>query len=346
VSSALPEHIDTVEQLNETMTRPGPDLTRFIRSVQSPLVILGAGGKMGPTLAVLARRAADAAEHDLDIIAVSRFSDHAARDWLEGQGVHTHSADLFDPGALNSLPDSANVLYLVGLKFGTQQAPSLTWAANVLIPSHVMQRYQGARMVALSSGNVYPLVPVASGGSRETDPLTPTGEYANSCVGRERIFEYLAQRDVTPLALIRLSYAVDLRYGVLVDIARKVYEGRRIDVTTGYLPYIWQGDANDRIIRALSLASVPARAINLTGPQPLKVRDVAHQFGALMNKPVHIVGQEADNAYLSNTEQLHNTLGAPDVSLSRLIQWTAHWVQHERPLLDKPTHFEVRDGIY
>jgi NAD dependent epimerase/dehydratase family enzyme len=148
------------------------------------------------------------------------------------------------------------------------------------------------------------------------------------------------------VALIRLSYAVDLRYGVLVDIARKVYGGQSIDVTMGYLPYIWQGDANDRIIRALSLASVPARALNVTGPRPLKVRDVALQFGAIMNKPVHIVGQEADNAYLSNTEQLHNALGAPDVPLSLLIRWTAHWVQHKRPLLNKPTHFEVRDGAY
>ena len=346
MSSALPEYIDTLDQLNDTMTRPGPELTRFIRSVQSPLVILGAGGKMGPTLGVLARRAADAAGHDLDVVAVSRFSDHAARDWLESQNVRTLSLDLFDQAALENLPDSTNVLYLVGLKFGTQQAPSLTWAANVLIPSYVMQRYQGTRVVALSSGNVYPLVPVDGGGSLETDPLTPLGEYANSCVGRERVFEYFAQRDNTPVALIRLSYAVDLRYGVLVDIARRVYQGQSIDVTMGYLPYIWQGDANDRIIRALSLADVPAVAINLTNPQPLKVRDVAQQFGAIMNKPVHLVGQEANTAFVSNIERLHNTLGAPDVPLSDLIRWTAHWVQHEQPVFNKPTHFEVRDGTY
>jgi dTDP-4-dehydrorhamnose reductase len=346
VSSALPEYIDTLDQLNDTMTRPGPALTRFIRSVQSPLVILGAGGKMGPTLAVLARRAADAAGHDLDVVAVSRFSDRAAREWLEAQNVQTLSVDLFDQAALENLPDTPNVIYLVGLKFGTQQAPSLTWAANVLIPSYVMQRYQGARVVALSSGNVYPLVPVDGGGSQETDPLTPQGEYANSCVGRERVFEYFAQRDNTPVALIRLSYAVDLRYGVLVDIARRVYEGQSIDVTMGYLPYIWQGDANDRIIRALALADVPAVAINLTNPQPLKVRDVAQQFGAIMNKPVHVVGQEANTAFVSNIERLRSTLGAPDVPLSHLIRWTAHWVQHERPVFNKPTHFEVRDGTY
>ena len=254
--------------------------------------------------------------------------------------------DLFDQAALSSLPDSTNVLYLVGLKFGTHQAPSLTWAANVLIPSYVMQRYQGSRLVMLSTGNVYPLVPVDSGGSLETDPLTPTGEYANSCVGRERIFEYFAQRDATPVALIRLSYAVDLRYGVLVDIARKVYEGQSIDVSTGYLPYIWQGDANDRIIRALSLASVPAAGLNVTGPQALSVRAVAQQMGKMMNKPVHFTGEEADSAYLSNTGRLHATLGTAEMPLSVLIRWTVYWVQHGRPLLNKPTHFEVRDGSY
>lgn len=247
---------------------------------------------------------------------------------------------------LEKLPDSENILYLVGLKFGTQQAPSLTWAANTLIPAYVMRRYPGARVVALSSGNVYPLVPVDSGGSKESDPLTPRGEYANSCVGRERIFEYFSLRDSSPLALIRLSYAVDLRYGVLVDIARKVYDGQPVDVTMGYLPYIWQGDANDLILRSLALADVPPRPVNLTGPKPLKVREVASQFGAIMDREVQLTGTEASTAYLSDTKRLREMLGNVEVSLPVLIRWTAHWVMHDMPMLDKPTHFEVRDGKY
>lgn len=346
MTTLLPERIDNLAQLNEVITRPGPEMVDFIRGISSPLVILGAGGKMGPSLAGLARRAANTAEHELDVVAVSRFSNRTTRDWLEAQGVRTLSADLFDQAAMKTLPEAENVIYLVGQKFGTQQMPHLTWAANTLIPAYVMERYRGARVVALSSGNVYSLTPVAGGGSREGDPLTPLGEYANSCVGRERIFEYFAQRDDTPAALIRLSYAIDLRYGVLVDIARKVYTEQPVDVTMGYLPYIWQGEANDRIIRALSLASVPAIPLNLTGPEPLQVRDVALQFGALMDRHVTLVGEEAATAYLSNTQRLNNTLGAAEVPLKTLITWVAHWVQHEQPLLNKPTHFEVRDGTY
>lgn len=344
--SSLPEIIVTEDQLNEVMTRPSSVLVEFVSGLRDPLVILGAGGKMGPTLAVRARRAVEAAGHDLDVVAVSRFSDVTARAWLEEQGVRTISADLFNETALEKLPDSANVIYLVGLKFGTQQAPSLTWAANTLIPASVMRRYAGARVVALSSGNVYPLVPIGSGGSKESGPLTPRGEYANSCVGRERIFEYFALRDSSPLALIRLSYAIDLRYGVLVDIARNVYDGQPVDVTMGYLPYIWQGDANDLIIRALALADVPPRPLNLTGPRPLKVREVALQFGELMRREVQITGTEADTAYLSDTTRLREMLGDAEVSLPVLMRWTAHWVMNDMPLLDKPTHFEVRDGTY
>ncbi len=343
---SFPDLIETEEQRVNVLTQPSPALVEAMRTVQSPLVILGAGGKMGPTLAVLARRAADAAGHALDVVAVSRFSDPTARGWLESRGVRTISADLFDRAAVARLPESANVLYLVGLKFGTQQTPSLTWAANTLIPTYVMERYRGARVVSLSSGNVYPLVSIHSSGSVESDPLTPLGEYANSCVGRERIFEYFAQRDGTPVALIRLSYAVDLHYGVLVDIARKVFQRQTVDVTMGHLPYIWQGEANDRILRALALAAVPASPLNLTGDQSLEVRDVALRFGALMGRPVQISGTEADTAYLSDISRLRETLGAPKLSLDTLIRWTAHWVMQGGSLLDKPTHFEVRNGRY
>lgn len=344
--SSLPEIIASEDQLNEVMTRPSPALIEFAAHLRSPLVILGAGGKMGPTLAVRARRAVEAAGKEVDVIAVSRFSAPTVRAWLDDHGVRTISADLFDETVVERLPDAENILYLVGLKFGTQQTPSLTWAANTLIPAYVMQRYPGARVVALSSGNVYPLVPVSSNGSQESDPLTPRGEYANSCVGRERIFEYFARRDSSPLVLIRLSYAVDLRYGVLVDIARKVYDGQPVDVTMGYLPYIWQGDANDLIIRSLALVDVPSVALNLTGARPLKVRDVARQFGEMMGREVRIIGTEADTAFLSDTTRLRETLRDSQVPLAVLMRWTAHWVMRDMPSWDKPTHFEVRDGTY
>ena len=342
----LPDVIRTEEELDEVMTRPRPVLIEFIRSVRSPLVILGAGGKMGPTLALLARRAADAAGHPLDIVAVSRFSDAHARQSLEAKGVRTLSCDLMQPDALTQLPDTDNVIYLVGMKFGTTQNPARTWAVNTLAPAHVAQRYPHARIAALSTGNVYPLVPVSSGGSCETDPLTPLGEYANSAVARERIFEFFSQENATPVVLLRLSYALDLRYGILVDIAQKVYQGQPVDVSTGYMPYIWQGDANEMIIRALALASSPPTALNLTGPAPLSTRETALRFGQLMNKPVRLIGKETETAFLSNTARLSAALGPPTTPLETVIRWTAHWIMNGGRLLNKPTHFEVRDGAY
>lgn len=345
-SDPIPDVIRTEAELDEVMTRPRPVLVEFIRSVRSPLVILGAGGKMGPTLALLARHAADAAGHALDVIAVSRFSDARARESLEASGVRTLSCDLMQPEALAALPDTANLIYMVGLKFGTTQNPARTWAVNTLAPAHVARRYPRARIAALSTGNVYPLVPVSGGGSRETDPLTPLGEYANSTVARERIFEFFSQENGTPVALLRLSYALDLRYGILVDIAQKVYQEQPIDVSTGYMPCIWQGDANEMIIRALALATSPPTALNLTGPAPLSTRATALRFGELMNKPVHLTGEEAETAFLSNTARLVAALGQPPTPLETVIRWTAHWIMSGGRLLNKPTHFEVRDGAY
>jgi nucleoside-diphosphate-sugar epimerase len=342
----IPERIESEEQLDEIMTRPRPALIEFIKTLKSPLVLLGAAGKMGPSLAVLARRAAEAAESDLKIIAVSRFSSSDARTWLESRGVQTIARDLLERDALRPLPDSENVVYLVGLKFGTQQNPSLTWAVNTLVPTHVVERYRGSRMVALSTGNVYPLSPVSGLGSVETDSLTPLGEYCNAAVARERLFEYSARKHGTPLAVLRLNYAVDLRYGVLLEIAQKVWAGAPVDVTTGCLNCLWQGDANEMILRSLGLAAAPPAAFNLTGAARLSVRELALRFGELMSRPVEIVGREAETALLSNSARLCAALGAPATSLELLLKWTAHWVMQGGKVLGKPTRFEVRDGKF
>jgi nucleoside-diphosphate-sugar epimerase len=341
----LPECITSEEQLNDVLTRPDERLVRFISTLSSPLLILGAGGKMGPTLAVLARRAVEVAGTGQKVIAVSRYSDQRVRKWIENQGVLTLSADLLDRSTLTNLPDSENIIYLVGWKFGTTDNPARTWAVNTLIPGIVAERYPQARIAALSSGNVYPMAPASGSGSVESDPLTPLGEYANSCVARERIFEFYAQQNSTPITLVRLSYALDLRYGVLVDIAQKVYNGESVDVRMGYANGIWQGDANAMIIRSLGLASNPATALNLTAHR-FSVREVAQVFGSMLNRPVVIEGTEHPDALLSDLTKLHACLGKPPTSLEVIIHWTAYWIMQQGRLLDKPTHFETRNGVY
>ncbi len=345
LSHSLPELIHTEEELHEVMTCPDEALINFIASLNSPLLILGAGGKMGPTLTVLAHRAVQAAGRGPQIIAVSRYSDPKVRKWLEAQGVQTLAADLMDRSSVAKLPDSENIIYMIGWKFGTTGNPARTWAVNTLIPSFVADRYPHARFAALSSGNVYPLAPVSGSGSLESDPLTPMGEYANSCVARERIFEFYAQKNDTPVTLVRLSYALDLRYGVLVDIAQKVFAGESVDVGMGYANGIWQGDANAMVIRSLALASTPATALNLTAHR-FSVREVAYTFGHFLDCPVKIVGEEQESALLSDLRKLHASLGQPPMQLETIIRWTAHWIKQKGRLLGKPTHFETRDGVY
>ena len=336
----------TEEELIEIMTRPRPVLVELMQTIHSPLIILGAGGKMGPTLAILAGRAAQAAGVPLDIIAVSRFSDRSIRDSLESRGVRTIRADLMDRAAYASLPDTDNLFFMVGLKFGTTSNPHLTWATNTLVPTYTAERYAGARIVTLSSGNVYPLVPVGGSGSKESDPLTPLGEYANACVARERIFEYFSAMNSTPIVLLRLSFALDLRYGVLADIARKVYRGEPVDISVSHLNCIWQGDANEMIIRSLALAAVPPLPLNLVASSHYRVRDLALRFGELMGKEVSFVGSEGDSAFLSDNTRLQASLGEPPTTIGQVMQWTADWVVSGGHLLNKPTHFEVRDGGY
>jgi nucleoside-diphosphate-sugar epimerase len=345
-SEALPDLIQNEAELDEFLTRPRAALLQTIRQLQNPLVVLGAGGKMGPSLAVLAKRAADAAGHRLEVIAVSRFLDAHSKRWLETRGVRTHSADLLKRNEVVGLPESANVIFLVGLKFGTSQNPSLTWAVNTVVPALVMERYPRAKLVALSTGNVYPLVSSAGQAPTEAHSLTPLGEYANAAVARERIFEYFSQRDETPVAILRLNYATELRYGVLVDIARRISRQEPIELANGWFNCIWQRDANEMILRSLSLAKSPAEAWNLTSPRKYSVREAAERLGELLGVTPRFTGNEGATALLSDSSKLCAVLGEPLTPLEAIFRWTAHWVKIGRRSLDKPTHFEVRDGRY
>jgi nucleoside-diphosphate-sugar epimerase len=342
----LPELIDSESVLDEVQTRPSAALREFVRSLRGPLLLLGAGGKMGPSLAVLAKRASEAIGRKLEVIAASRFGDAQSRAWLEERGVLTHSVDLLEPDGVRSLPDAPDILYLVGLKFGTAQNPALTWAVNTQVPAHVCKRFVQSRIVALSTGNVYPLSAVERGGADESDPLTPLGEYANAAVARERIFQFYSERLSVPIVLLRLYYAVELRYGVLVDIARKVHAGKAIDLGNGHITCIWQQDANEMIIRSLALARTPATVFNLCRPEVFNVRDVAERLGKLLGRRPQFVGQESDKAIVGNAAKLCAALGQPQVELETMLKWIAHWVVTGGPSLERPTHFETRDGRY
>ncbi|WP_207399374.1 NAD-dependent epimerase/dehydratase family protein [Bremerella alba] len=338
--------IQDEDQLDHWLTTPSEALIRFMGTLRGNLLILGAGGKMGPTLAARAQFAAAKAQADLRVIAASRFSDNRSKQWLNANGVQTETVDLLDRKSIEQLPDADNVIFLVGSKFGTSANPSQTWMANTIVPANALERYPNARFVALSTGNVYPFSPTESGGSCVTDPVGPIGEYAQAALGRERVFQHYSVANETKTVLVRLNYAVDLRYGVLVDIATKVQAGTPIDLTCGYLNCIWQGDANDIIIRSLELADSPPRLINLTGEDTLSVRRIAEDFGQRLNRKVTFVGEESSNALLSNASETSRLLGSPNTSIDTILQQTANWVTREGRLLNKPTHFEVRDGVF
>ncbi len=338
--------IQTEEALDEILTRPTDRLVQSLAELNSPLLILGAGGKMGPSLAVLAKRTAEKAGIKMDVIAASRFSNSAARKWLRSYGVQTYRVDLLDPESLKQLPDVENIIYLVGQKFGTTSDPQKTWVTNTIAPANACERFRSSRIVALSTGSIYPFTPVAEGGATETHPLNPIGEYANACMARERIFEFYSRQNGTPVVLIRLFYAVEMRYGVLVDIASKVHEGGPIDLTMGYLNWIWQGDANEMILRSFSLADTPPSAYNLTGTKAYSIRELVRRFGRLLEKPVLFSSSEADNALLGNSSRLFSLLGKPGTPDDDVIRWTAGWIQSQGKLLGKATHFDVRDGKY
>lgn len=306
-------------------------------------MLLGTGGKMGPTLARMARRALPPPRR---VIAVSRYSSIAARHSLESHGVETIACDLLDPRQVNLLPDVANIIFMVGQKFGTSDTPELTWMINGIVPALVAQRYPQARMVIFSTGCVYPLVPIDSRGSLESDTLAPPGEYAFSCVARERVFTHYSKQHGNPMLIYRLNYAIDLRYGVLHDIASKVWQELPVDISMGRVNVIWQGDANARALQCLPLASTPLSALNITGADCLSVRNLAARFAELLGKPLRFVGQESAFAWLSNATKSFELLGPTSVSLEEMIQATAEWVRHGGHSLGKPTHFEATDGKF
>ena len=343
---SLPEAIGTVEELEELLSRPSQATIRALGQVEGNLLVLGVAGKMGPTLARMARRASDAAGVRRRVWGVSRFSSVEARRGLESHGVETIQGDLLDGKFVESLPDASNVIYMAGMKFGTTGNEWRTWAVNTWLPSLVARRYATSRIAAFSTGNVYGTVPIASGGSRESDPLRPCGEYAMSCLGRERMFEYFSHAQGTPTALLRLNYAVEMRYGVLVDLARKVFDGAEIELTMGHVNVIWQGDASAMAIAALADAANPPWVVNLAGPEILSVREVSEQFGRLFGKPVRLTGCEPSDALLSNGEMAHRRYGPPRVSAEQMMRWIAQWVAAGGPTWNKPTHFEERGGNF
>lgn len=333
-------------QLEAALSEPGEDVVELFGRLDGDLVIPGVAGKIGLSLGAMAVRARDAAGGRQRVYGVARFSDPAARDLAADAGMIPVQADLLDEASLAGLPSARNVLYLAGRKFGTTGAEAQTWAGNVLMPANVCRRYAGSRVVAYSTGCVYPLVDAAGGGSGEDDRPGPVGEYAQSCLGRERVFEYFCERDGTPVCLYRLNYAVDLRYGVLSDIGRRVWNGEPVDLTMARFNVVWQGDANRYALLALERAACPAARLNVTGPEILSTRTVAETFGALLQKPVHFTGQAGEACLLSNASRCHALFGPPRIGAETLIQWQAAWIMQGGRSLGKPTHFEVNNGEF
>lgn len=331
------------EELEEALARPGPALVAALGRLPGDLLVLGAGGKMGPSLMRMAKRATP----DRRIIAVSRWSSAAAEAALQASGVETLRADLRDPQALAALPNAPNVVFMAGQKFGTSGSPASTWAMNAGVPAFVAERYAGARIAVFSTGNVYPLTPPARGGSRETDEPAPMGEYAYSCLARERLFAAASARHGTLVSLIRLNYAHDLRYGVLTDLAVRVMRRQPIDLAMGYVNVIWQGDANAFALAALTRAAAPEPyVVNVAGPDVLRVSDLAAALGARLGVEPVLTGVEAPDALLSHGVRMRELLDDPLLPLDTLIDWVADWVARGGTLLGKPTSFEKRDGKF
>ncbi|TKR24084.1 epimerase [Cellulomonas hominis] len=335
------------QELEDRLTTPSPALVADLARGAGDLVILGAGGKMGPTLAVLARRALDAAGRDGDAVhAVSRWSDPAQAGRLRAAGVRVVRADLLGDDDLAALPDGADVLFMVGAKFGAAAAPSWAWAVNAALPDRVARRYRDSRITAFSTGNVYPLVPVGSQGAAEDHPVGPVGEYAMSCLGRERVFAHGALTRGTPVSLIRLNYAVDLRYGVLYDIASTILAGEPVDLTTGHVNVVWQGYANEVTLRATAHASPDVFTLNLTGPEVLPVERVARRLAAGLGRDVAFTGAPAGTALLNDATRCLDLFGYPDVTAGTLVDWQAQWLAAGLPTSGKPTKWAVRDGRF
>lgn len=332
--------------LEDLLSEPTPGVIAALGRLAGDLVILGVGGKMGPSLARMARRASEAAGVRRRVIGVARFSKPGLDRQLQSWGLETVSCDLLEEDQVARLPEAPLVMVMAGMKFGSTGQEALTWAQNAYLPAAICRRYRHSRVVAFSTGNVYGLSPVRLGGSLETDEVNPVGEYAQSCLGRERMYEYFSRRWQIPMALLRLNYATEMRYGVLMDIARKVFNGEPIDLAMGYLNALWQGDANAMALCAFEHTASPPEIVNLAGPELLSVRRLAEEFAGLLDKPVTFTGNEAEDALLSNGHKALRLFGPPRVPADQLVRWIADWVRRGGVTLGKPTHFEVRDGKF
>lgn len=338
----LPKTIPDIAALDDLLCRPTQALIDDLARVEGDIMILGVAGKMGPTLAGLAK----AAVPDRRVIGVARFSDPGVKDWLHARGVETINYDLMDEKAIQALPKAPNIIFMAGRKFGAEGDLSLTWAMNAHVPALVAQAFPSSRIVAFSTGCIYPFVPVDGKGATEDMAPNPPGEYAQSCVGRERMFEYFSRKFETPGRLFRLNYAIDMRYGVLHDIATKVLTGAPIDVSLGHVNFIWQGDASAQALRCLAHCTAPTSPINVSGHEILAVRDLAAKFGARFGRAPVLTGKEEPTAWLTDTSRAVELFGLPVVDTEQLIAWTADWVSRSMPSLGKPTKYEVRDGRY
>jgi nucleoside-diphosphate-sugar epimerase len=333
----------TENELDDLLSKPRPETIAALADCPGDVIVLGAGGKMGPTLTRMVARAANSNRR---VIAVSRWSSDAAERALNDAGVETVRCDLLDRDAIARLPDAPNVIFMAGQKFGTTGAPAATWAMNTIVPANCAERYRNSRIVAFSTGNVYSLTPISEGGSRETDQPNPVGEYAASCLGRERVFEAYSERYGTRVAIVRLNYAIALRYGVLVDIATRVKTEQPVSVDMGYVNVIWQGDANAIAIECLAKTSSPPLVVNVTGAEQLPVRAIAEWFGNRFGVQVHFSGSERPDALLSDTSRMLENFARPTVSTNQMFEWVAGWLDAGGSLLGKPTKFEARDGKF
>ena len=339
----LPERFATVAELEDCLSEPTPALVADLAKVPGDILVLGVAGKMGPTLARMAKRAAP----DRRVIGVARFSDPAVRTGLEQAGVETIACDLLHRRAVEALPKLPNVVFMAAMKFGASGNPALTWAMNVHAPTIVAEVFAASRIVAFSTGCVYPFVPVDSGGATEDTPAAPPpGDYAWSCLGRERMFEHFSARLGTPGRLVRLNYAIDMRYGVLHDIGAKVLAGVPIDLSMGHVNVIWQGDANAVVLRCLAHATTPTTPLNVTGAQTLRVRWLAEEFARRFGRAATFTGSEAPTGWLNDASRMVAELGPPRVGIDRMLDWTADWLSRGMASHGKPTHYEVRDGRY
>ena len=338
--------IETVAQLEDKLSEPTPKVIQAMAELDGDILILGAAGKMGPNLAQMAARAVQLAGVEKRITAVARKVSSEIKESFDRFGIEIISADLFDKEALSALPDSKNVMFMAGKKFGSTGDEWNTWAINTYLPGLVAERFADSRIVVFSTGNVYPMTPVAHGGASEDCPPAPVGEYAQSCLGRERIFEYFSIKNGTPCLIYRLCYAVELRYGIVLDIAQKVYSGQPIDLTMGHAVAIWQGDAVAQALRCFALCQSPPLKLNITGPETLSIRWLALELGRYLGKEPIFEGEEAETAFIFNASLVQELFGSPTVPLGWIVRWVAHWLKIGGITHNKPTHFEQREGKY